>query len=99
MSEVLMGVRVMKMYAWEESFARVVQSLRSQEMIHVRKAAVMRGFNYAMFFASPSIITCAIFVTYHLTGNQLTSKKVFTVLSLLSVLALTLTLFVPFAVQ
>eukprot|EP01134_Creolimax_fragrantissima_P003514 CFRG3514T1 len=99
MGEVLTGVRVMKMYAWENSFAKVVGAVRAEEMTHVRKAAFMKGTNLAFFFASPSIVSCAIFVTYHLTGGQLTAKKVFTVLSLLSVLALTLTLFVPFAVQ
>ncbi|GAV06013.1 hypothetical protein RvY_16055 [Ramazzottius varieornatus] len=94
MNEILNGMKVLKLYAWEASFQNIVATIRGRELSTLRKAANFGAVAYFTFIASPFFVALATFATYVLTDetNVLNKKKAFVALSLLNILRLPLTL-------
>ena len=44
MSEILNGMKVLKLYAWEKHFKKGVNDIRSEEMSYLIKAAYVQAF-------------------------------------------------------
>jgi len=98
MNEVITGMRVLKLYTWEESFTEMVDKLRRQEIREVRKLSFLRAGFMSFFFSSASLVSFVTMMTYVLAGNRLTAQKVFTCVSLFNGSRLVMTLFFPIAV-
>ena len=43
MNEILQGIRVLKVYAWEESFMEKLAGVRAQEMDTVKRSAYLKA--------------------------------------------------------
>ncbi|KAH0624489.1 hypothetical protein JD844_031979, partial [Phrynosoma platyrhinos] len=99
MNEVIAGMRIIKMYAWEKSFADLVSSIRRKEISLVLKSSYLRGMNLASFFIASKITMFMTFMTYVLLGNIITASQVFVAVSLYSTVRLTVTLFFPAAIE
>eukprot|EP00123_Amoebidium_parasiticum_P016908 comp23635_c0_seq1/m.40294 comp23635_c0_seq1/g.40294 ORF comp23635_c0_seq1/g.40294 comp23635_c0_seq1/m.40294 type:complete len:1411 (-) comp23635_c0_seq1:61-4293(-) len=99
MNEVITGMRVMKMYAWEDAFLKLIASIRGDEVSKIRTASYMRAVNLSFYFVSPALIALFTFGTYQLTGGVLEADKVFMTIALFNITRLNMTLFVPLAVQ
>uniref|UniRef100_A0A803TSN8 ATP binding cassette subfamily C member 4 (PEL blood group) n=1 Tax=Anolis carolinensis TaxID=28377 RepID=A0A803TSN8_ANOCA len=99
MNEVIAGMRIIKMYAWEKSFADLVSSIRRKEISMVLKSSYLRGMNLASFFIASKITMFMTFMTYVLLGNVITASRVFVAVSLYSTVRLTVTLFFPAAIE
>nr|XP_033806273.1 multidrug resistance-associated protein 4 isoform X3 [Geotrypetes seraphini] len=99
MNEVISGMRIIKMYAWEESFADLVSSIRRQEIAMILRSSYLRGMNLASFFAAGKIIVFVTFTTYVLLGNVITASRVFVAVSLYGAVRITVTLFFPSAIE
>nr|XP_032836176.1 multidrug resistance-associated protein 4 [Petromyzon marinus] len=99
MNEVVSGMRIIKMYAWENPFALLVNSIRRLEVSKVLKASFLRGMNMAWFFMAGKLILFFTFMTYTLMGHPITAARVFVAVSLYNAVRLTVTLFFPSAIQ
>ncbi|XP_075896037.1 ATP-binding cassette sub-family C member 4-like isoform X2 [Nelusetta ayraudi] len=99
MNEVISGVRVIKMYAWEEPFATLVDEVRRLEISKILRSSYLRGLNMASFFVASKIIIFVTVCVFVLTGNQLSASTVFLAISLYGAVRLTITLFFPFAIE
>ncbi|XP_020772820.1 ATP-binding cassette sub-family C member 4-like isoform X1 [Boleophthalmus pectinirostris] len=99
MNEVVSGMRIIKMYAWEKPFAALVSDLRRKEIAMTLKSSYLRGLNMASFFCASKIILFFTFTVYVLLGNTLTASRVFVTVSLYSSVRLTVTLFFPNAIE
>ncbi|XP_068575447.1 ATP-binding cassette sub-family C member 4-like isoform X2 [Cebidichthys violaceus] len=99
MNEVVSGIRIIKMYAWEKPFSSLVTEVRRKEIGQIMKSSYLRGLNMASFFASSKIIVFVTFTVYVLLGNAITPSSVFVTVSLYGTIKLTLTLFFPLAVE
>ncbi|KAJ3080179.1 Multidrug resistance-associated protein 7, partial [Physocladia obscura] len=73
--EVLLGIRVVKMYAWEESFKCLISNARSEELKHVRGFLFSRSIVNGISESVPIIAMLSSFVCYTLLGNELTADK------------------------
>ncbi|XP_054723461.1 ATP-binding cassette sub-family C member 4-like isoform X2 [Uloborus diversus] len=99
MNEIIGGMRVIKMYGWEIPFANLVDSIRRKEVKKIRRTAILRGANLAVFFISSKIILLISFVVFVLgVKGDLTPEKVFVCMSLFNNLRLSMTLFFPYAI-
>ncbi|XP_065882476.1 ATP-binding cassette subfamily C member 4-like [Dysidea avara] len=85
MNEIISGMRLIKMYAWEWAFHEYVKKIRKKESNIITKASMIRGVNQAIFYSLLSLLGFITFSMYTGLGNSLTPKKVFTVLSLYGV--------------
>ncbi|XP_066562799.1 ATP-binding cassette sub-family C member 4 [Amia ocellicauda] len=99
MNEVVSGIRIIKMYAWEKPFAELVNDVRRKEISKVILSSYLRGMNMASFFVASKIILFITFTTYVLLGNTISASRVFVAVSLYSAIRLTVTLFFPAAIQ
>uniref|UniRef100_A0A8D3CW28 Multidrug resistance-associated protein 4 n=1 Tax=Scophthalmus maximus TaxID=52904 RepID=A0A8D3CW28_SCOMX len=99
MNEVISGIRVIKMYGWEKPFVGLVDEVRRMEISKIMKSSYLRGLNMASFFVASKIIIFITVCVYVLTGNTLSSSRVFMAVSLYGAVRLTITLFFPFAIE
>nr|XP_054509066.1 ATP-binding cassette sub-family C member 4 isoform X4 [Agelaius phoeniceus] len=99
MNEVISGMKIIKMYAWEKSFAELVNGLRRKEIAMVMKSSYLRGLNLASFFVASKITVFMTFLAYVLLGNVISASRVFVAVSLYGAVRLTVTLFFPSAVE
>uniref|UniRef100_A0A8C4HMG6 Multidrug resistance-associated protein 4 n=1 Tax=Dicentrarchus labrax TaxID=13489 RepID=A0A8C4HMG6_DICLA len=99
MNEVVSGIRIIKMYAWEKPFAALVSEVRSKEISKIMKSSYLRGLNMASFFCASKIIVFITFTIYVLLGNPISASRVFVTVSLYSAVRLTVTLFFPNAIE
>lgn len=53
MNEIIRGVQVIKMYAWEKSFGKMVDRIRKYVFIHIYLSHFFQFFNKIQQFATP----------------------------------------------
>ncbi|XP_069577159.1 ATP-binding cassette sub-family C member 4-like isoform X2 [Brachyistius frenatus] len=99
MNEVVSGIRIIKMYAWEKPFAALVSEVRRKEISMIMKSSFLRGLNMASFFCASKVIVFFTFTLYVLLGNVITASAVFVTVSLYTAVRLTVTLFFPSAIE
>ncbi|XP_040888565.1 multidrug resistance-associated protein 4 [Toxotes jaculatrix] len=99
MNEVVSGIRIIKMYAWEKPFAALVSEVRRKEISKIMKSSYLRGLNMASFFCASKIIVFITFTLYVLLGNTISASRVFVTVSLYTAVRLTVTLFFPSAIE
>ncbi|KAK1876491.1 Multidrug resistance-associated protein 4, partial [Dissostichus eleginoides] len=99
MNEVVSGIRIIKMYAWEKPFSALVSEVRRKEISKIMKSSYLRGLNMASFFCASKIILFITFTLYVLLGNTITASRVFVTVSLYTAVRLTVTLFFPSAIE
>ncbi|XP_052747534.1 ATP-binding cassette sub-family C member 4 [Bicyclus anynana] len=98
MSEIINGIQVIKMYAWEKSFEDVVKVVRAFELEALKKSTFVRSvFLGFMMYAERStlFITC---LTIVLTGNLLRADMIFPVKVFLGIVQMNLTFILPLAI-
>ncbi|KAM7238072.1 hypothetical protein CapIbe_011030 [Capra ibex] len=99
MSEVITGIRTIKMNAWEKSFIDLITRLRSKEISKILKSSYLRGMNLASFFTVSKIMIFVTFITNELLDNRITASQVFVVVMLFEALRFSSTLYFPMATE
>ncbi|CAH3114175.1 unnamed protein product [Pocillopora meandrina] len=99
MNEIISGMRVIKMYTWEESFAKLVAEIRRKETKMVKHTSFYRAINCAFYHSALAIISLVVFTVYVMTGHILTAERVFVVLGLLMAVRVCFTLFFSLGVM
>uniref|UniRef100_A0A914CXJ8 Uncharacterized protein n=2 Tax=Acrobeloides nanus TaxID=290746 RepID=A0A914CXJ8_9BILA len=86
MSDVLSGIKVLKLYAWEPSMQQRIAEIREKETSELRKSNFIgMGVMETSYNICPILATIACFVGYTLIeGNQLTPQVAFVSLMLLN---------------
>ncbi|CAL8390196.1 unnamed protein product, partial [Gadus morhua 'NCC'] len=99
MSEVVSGIRIIKMYGWEKLFTELVNEVRRKECSRIMKSSYLRALNMASFFVANKVIVFIALSAYVLAGNKMAASTVFVALSLYGAVRLTITLFFPSAIE
>uniref|UniRef100_A0A8C7JKT3 Multidrug resistance-associated protein 4 n=1 Tax=Oncorhynchus kisutch TaxID=8019 RepID=A0A8C7JKT3_ONCKI len=99
MNEVVSGIRIIKMYAWEKPFSALVNDVRREEISKIMSSSYLRGLNMVSFFAASKIIVFITFAVYILLGNTISASRVFVAVSLYGAIKITVTLFFPQAIE
>ncbi|CAI4229334.1 unnamed protein product [Auanema sp. JU1783] len=63
-NEVLNGIKVIKLYAWEPPMESVIVSLREKELKLIKKASFLRTFSDMLNTASPFLVALFTFSTF-----------------------------------
>ncbi|TPX76311.1 hypothetical protein CcCBS67573_g02441 [Chytriomyces confervae] len=82
-SDMLNGIMMVKLYAWEKPLMANVDELRQEEIGSMRKANTLRAINLSFYQMFSCLIELFAFGSYHLMGGVLTPSKVFTTVVLL----------------
>ncbi|XP_060519010.1 probable multidrug resistance-associated protein lethal(2)03659 isoform X2 [Cylas formicarius] len=95
MNEIICGIQVIKMYAWEIPFATLVSLARRYEIKAISKSSLMRGIYLGFIMYSTRMAIFASILAYVLFGNYITAEKVFVLTSFYNILRQTMTVFFP----
>ncbi|XP_069963569.1 multidrug resistance-associated protein 1 isoform X5 [Bactrocera oleae] len=88
MNEVLSGIKVLKLYAWEPSFENQVLQIREKEIETLKAAAYLNAGTSFLWSCAPFLVSLVTFGTYVLIdeNNVLDATKIFVSLSLFNIL-------------
>uniref|UniRef100_A0A8C6DPK2 Uncharacterized protein n=1 Tax=Moschus moschiferus TaxID=68415 RepID=A0A8C6DPK2_MOSMO len=92
LNEILHGIKILKLYAWEPSYKKKIIEIREQELEVQKSAGYLAVFSMLTLTCIPFLVSLATFGVYFLLDeeNILTATKVFTSLSLVNILRLPL---------
>uniref|UniRef100_A0ACD6A5A1 Uncharacterized protein n=1 Tax=Avena sativa TaxID=4498 RepID=A0ACD6A5A1_AVESA len=78
MSESLVHMKVLKLYAWEAHFKKVIEGLREVEYKWLQAFQLRRTYNGFLFWVSPAVVSAATFLTCYVMKIPLDASNVFT---------------------
>lgn len=95
MNEIIQGIQVIKMYAWERPFSQMVEYARKKEINVIKYVSFIRGIllSFIMFTTRVSIFISL--VAFALLGNLVTAEKAFVITAYYNILRVTMTVFFP----
>ncbi|XP_052656143.1 ATP-binding cassette sub-family C member 2 isoform X4 [Harpia harpyja] len=88
MSEILNGIKILKLFAWEPSFEKRVNEIRARELKDLVNFSYLQSISIFVFTCAPFLVSLASFAVYMLVdeNNILDAQKAFTAISLFNVL-------------
>ncbi|XP_055006083.1 ATP-binding cassette sub-family C member 3 isoform X2 [Boleophthalmus pectinirostris] len=88
MNEILNGIKVLKLYAWEKSFIDKVLAIRQKELHVLRKTAFLGALSTMAWTSAPFLVALTTFAVYVTVdeNNVLDAEKAFVSLSLFNIL-------------
>ncbi|KAG5877233.1 hypothetical protein JTB14_025356 [Gonioctena quinquepunctata] len=95
MNEIISGIQVIKMYAWEKPFNHLVSLSRRYEIKSIRTTSYMRGILLSFIMYSTRMSIFVSILAYVLSGYEITAEKVFVLTSFYNILRQTMTVFFP----
>ncbi|XP_054856398.1 ATP-binding cassette sub-family C member 12-like isoform X2 [Eublepharis macularius] len=98
MNEILTCIKLIKMYAWEMSFAKTVRGIRKAERKILEKAGYVQSVNSGL---APIVSTLAIVMTFAfhtLLKQELVASVAFSVIAMLNVMRFSIAI-LPFSVK
>ncbi|KAE9547808.1 hypothetical protein FO519_008982 [Halicephalobus sp. NKZ332] len=94
-SEVLNGMKVLKLYAWEESMKKIILEIRQKEIKILRKLAYLNAIMNSNWYCVPFLASVVMFGTYVIIDpekNILTPQVTFVALSIFNIMRFPLTI-------
>ncbi|XP_020296897.1 multidrug resistance-associated protein 4-like isoform X1 [Pseudomyrmex gracilis] len=91
MDEIISGVQVIKMYAWEKPFCAMIELARKLELRVVTKSSYIRGIYMTFNLFTTRMALYSTLITMLLFNDDITADKIFVVSSYFNILSHTLT--------
>ncbi|KAJ3218943.1 Multidrug resistance-associated protein 4 [Clydaea vesicula] len=98
-SDMIAGILVVKLYAWENPFKTKVEIDRKKEMHFIKNSAILKALNLTLAFAATTIISVFPLLSFFLMGGFFTPSVIFSVISIISNLQMFLTFFFANAIM
>ncbi|XP_033220102.1 multidrug resistance-associated protein 4-like isoform X2 [Belonocnema kinseyi] len=99
MNELVQGIQVVKMYAWEKSFDKMVSKLRSHEVLNLKYMSIVRAIFLSGIVFTERAILFVTLVSFVLLGNNLNAEISFTIAVYSNILQRAMSIFVPNALN
>ncbi|KAJ3080533.1 hypothetical protein HDU99_008120, partial [Rhizoclosmatium hyalinum] len=94
MNELLQGIKIIKLFAWEKQFEKRVSARRETELNSFYKLIMLYAFNRVLWYSAPIMTTFVTLGTYtKIAGHDLDATTAFTALALFNLLRGPLQLF------
>nr|CAH7765033.1 unnamed protein product [Callosobruchus chinensis] len=88
MNEILNGIKVLKLYAWEPSFENQVLKIRDKEIKVLKQAAYLNAGTSFIWSCAPFLVSLVTFATYVLVNDRevLDAHKAYVSISLFNII-------------
>ena len=87
MDEIINGIQVIKLYAWEKSFKKLIYFARDKELKVIKKSSYVRALYMTfMLFTTRSALFCTM-MSIVVLGDELTASKVFVISSYFAIMS------------
>jgi ABC-type multidrug transport system fused ATPase/permease subunit len=93
MNEILAGIKIVKLYGWEDSFKQRVTTYRDEELVNLKFFGKLQVFMSTMFQSLPMVTGLISFSVYatvggpNFTPGEITPQRIFVAISLFGLLA------------
>ncbi|XP_023231554.1 multidrug resistance-associated protein 4-like [Centruroides sculpturatus] len=77
LNEILTGLRVIKMYAWEDPLIDSIEKIRKLEIQSIKQSLQLYGIPFSLGSIFSKLILFLALAVYSLTGGKLTASSVF----------------------
>lgn len=94
-NEILNSIKLIKMYAWEDSFGKKITGLRSKEMKKLRIVSYIQNMNLNLTTIIPGVATVLTFLVHTLLGYSLNTTDAFTTIAIFNSMRFCLALLPP----
>ncbi|XP_073320576.1 ATP-binding cassette sub-family C member 12 [Pagrus major] len=91
-NEILNSIKLIKMYAWEDSFEKKIAGLRKNEKKQLRLVSYIQNMNTSITSIIPTIATVLTFIVHTLLGLSLNTSDAFTTIAIFNSLRFCLAL-------
>ncbi|XP_008553008.1 ATP-binding cassette sub-family C member 4 isoform X2 [Microplitis demolitor] len=95
MSELVAGIQVIKMYAWEKPFNKIVSQTRYAEIKKIHSSSNVRGLYTALMVFTERTALFVTLVTFVLMGNPMKAEITFQLSSYFNILQMVVAIFFP----
>ncbi|XP_012230272.1 ATP-binding cassette subfamily C member 4-like [Linepithema humile] len=95
MSELIAGIQVVKMYAWEKPFSKIVSMTRKFEIEKIKFSSYVRAAYLAIIVFTERLTLYFTLITFVLLGNELSSDLTYVLSTFFNMLQLTTVMFFP----
>ncbi|CAM1297575.1 ABCC4 (predicted) [Pycnogonum litorale] len=93
MNDILTGMKVIKMYGWEERFFELLADRRREECHILRRIMLLKSVNYGVMNTSTKLLILMTLILYIFGDNgAITAEKVFVMLSLFYAVRISITM-------
>ncbi|KAL1496964.1 hypothetical protein ABEB36_008007 [Hypothenemus hampei] len=99
MNEIINGIQVIKMYAWEKPFETLIQYLRAREIKFLMYTSYLRGFFSSCTVFVERLTLFLTVITYTLAGFRISADIVFSMAQFFNILQLAMAIIYPLAVS
>ena len=101
MNEILQGMRVLKLYAWEKPFMGKINDSRGEEIKSIKDNALLQALLWITYTGAPLVVTIATFIVYIYSdpNNVLTAEKVFGTVAVFNVVRIPMNPFPRFLME
>ncbi|XP_059212614.1 ATP-binding cassette sub-family C member 12 isoform X2 [Centropristis striata] len=82
MNEILNSIKLIKMYAWEDSFEEKIAEFRKDEKKEIRSVSYIQNINASITSIIPTLATVLTFVVHTALGLKLTTTEAFTTIAI-----------------
>ncbi|XP_036143719.1 multidrug resistance-associated protein 4 isoform X2 [Monomorium pharaonis] len=86
MSELVTGIQVVKMYAWEKPFSKIVSVTRELEINKIKFSSYVRAICLATVVFIQRLSIYFTLITFVLTGNNLTADVTYEIVTICNIL-------------
>lgn len=90
MDEIIGGIQVIKMYAWERPFSQLINLARKLELKEVRMNSYLRGIYMTFLLFTTRMALFCTMMTMALTDQEITAAKIFVVSAFFNILSQTM---------
>ncbi|KAG0378501.1 hypothetical protein BGX24_003626 [Mortierella sp. AD032] len=93
MNEILAGIKIVKLYGWEDSFKQRITAYRDEELVNLKFFGKLNVFMSTMFQSLPMVVGLIAFSVYATVGGpnfgpgEITPQTIFVAISLFGLLA------------
>lgn len=90
MDEIISGIQVIKMYAWEKPFSKLILMARKLELKVVKQNAYVRGLYMTFLLFTTRVALFCTMLTMVVSGRPITASKIFVVSAYFNILSQTM---------
>ncbi|KAK9392721.1 multidrug resistance-associated protein 9-like [Crotalus adamanteus] len=97
-NEILTSIKLIKMYAWEKSFAKIITGIRETERRILEKAGYVQSVNSALTPVVSTLTIVMLFCFHTLLKRELSAAVAFSVISVFNTMRFSIAI-LPFSVK
>jgi len=86
LTELIAGMKAVKLYAWEQPMKKAIEKERRKELTKILHIYLLRAMNVALFNMAPVLMSVAIFFIFVAQGNDLDPAVVFGTVALVNLI-------------